>query len=254
MQRRDFLKTGLAAGGASLVSGCGGTSDEKAPRPRSRRARRRRIAGACRPSSTTSRPWRSCSRRSRRAACPRAHWPSLFRAHGCHRCGRTAAQLRDRAQSDALAIADELDGNARRAVPADAAARHSGADQGQHRHRRPHADLGRVAGAGRLDRSAGRRHRRAPARRRRGDPGQDEPERVGQLPLDPLHQRLERPRRPDPQSVRTGPQRLRLEFGLGRSHRRQPVRDRGRHGDRRIDRLPIGRPTGWSASSRRWDW
>ena len=31
MQRRDFLKTGLAAGGASLVSGCGGTSDEKAP-------------------------------------------------------------------------------------------------------------------------------------------------------------------------------------------------------------------------------
>jgi amidase len=31
MQRRDFLKTGLAAGGASLVTGCGGTSDEKAP-------------------------------------------------------------------------------------------------------------------------------------------------------------------------------------------------------------------------------
>jgi hypothetical protein len=31
MQRRDFLKTGLAAGGASLVSGCGGTPGEKAP-------------------------------------------------------------------------------------------------------------------------------------------------------------------------------------------------------------------------------
>lgn len=31
MQRRDFLKTGLAAGGAGLVSGCSGGSDEKAP-------------------------------------------------------------------------------------------------------------------------------------------------------------------------------------------------------------------------------
>jgi amidase len=30
MQRRDFLKTGLAAGGASLVTGCGGSPDEKA--------------------------------------------------------------------------------------------------------------------------------------------------------------------------------------------------------------------------------
>jgi len=31
MQRRDFLKTGLAAGGASLVSGCGDTADQQAP-------------------------------------------------------------------------------------------------------------------------------------------------------------------------------------------------------------------------------
>ncbi len=37
----------------------------------------------------------------------------------------------------------------------------------------------------------------AAARGRRGDPRQDEPERVGELPLDALDERLERPRRPD---------------------------------------------------------
>ena len=54
------------------------------------------------------------------------------------------------------------------------------------------------------------------ARGRRGHPRQDEPERVGQLPLDPLVERLERARRADPQPLRPRPQPVRLELGLGR--------------------------------------
>ena len=80
---------------------------------------------------------------------------------------------------------------------------------------------------------------RAPARRRARDPRQDQPQRVGQLPLHAFGQRLERARRPDPQSLRARPQPLRLEFRLGRGRRRQPVRRRGRHRDRRLDRLPV---------------
>ena len=57
----------------------------------------------------------------------------------------------------------------------------------------------------------------AAARGRRGDPRQDQPQRMGQLPLDALHQRLERARRADAQSLRARPQPLRLELGLGAS-------------------------------------
>ena len=84
-----------------------------------------------------------------------------------------------------------------------------------------------------------RLRRRAPARGRRRHPRQDEPERVGQLPLDALVERLERARRADPQPLRARPQPLRLELGLGRGGRRQPRRGRRRHGDRRLHRLPL---------------
>ena len=60
----------------------------------------------------------------------------------------------------------------------------------------------------------------AAARRGRGDPGQDQPQRVGQLPLLPFHQRLEQPRRPDPQPLRPRPQSLRLQ--LAAPARRSP--------------------------------
>ena len=50
---------------------------------------------------------------------------------------------------DALAIADAARRGAQSRQGARAPARHSGADQGQHRHRRPDADHGRLAGAGR---------------------------------------------------------------------------------------------------------
>ena len=54
--------------------------------------------------------------------------------------------------------------------------------------------------------AAGRLRRQAASRGGRGDPGQDESQRVGELPLHPLHERLERARRPDAKSVRAGPQ------------------------------------------------
>ena len=43
-------------------------------------------------------------------------------------------------------------------------------------------------------------HRRADARRRSGDSWQNQHERVGELPVDPLDERLERPRRPGEES------------------------------------------------------
>ena len=76
---------------------------------------------------------------------------------------------------------------------------------------------------------------------------------MGQLPLDPLDQRLEQPRRPDAQSLRARSQPVRLELRLGRGRGRQPVRGRRGHRDRRLDHLPR-RPTASSASSRRWAW
>ena len=87
--------------------------------------------------------------------------------------------------------------------------------------------------------SAGCHGRSATARGRRGHPGQDQPQRVGQLPLDPFGQRVEQPRRPDAQPVRAGPQPVRLQLGFGGGGRGRSVR-RGRgHRDRRLDHLPI---------------
>ncbi len=58
-------------------------------------------------------------------------------------------------------------------------------------------------------------------RGRRRHPRQDQPQRVGQLPLDPFDERLERARRADPEPLRARPQPLRLELRLGRGGRRQ---------------------------------
>ena len=64
---------------------------------------------------------------------------------------------------------------------------------------------------------------------RRGDPGQGQSQRMGQLPLEPLHQRLEQPRRLDPQPLRARSQRLRVEHRLGGRSSGRPVRCRHRH-------------------------
>ena len=60
----------------------------------------------------------------------------------------------------------------------------------------------------------------APARGRRGDSRQDQPQRVGELPLDALVVRLELARRPDEESVRARSQSVRLE--LRHRHARSP--------------------------------
>ena len=77
------------------------------------------------------------------------------------------------------------------------AARHPDRDQGQHRDRGPDDDDGRIARARGRQAARGCVHRHAAAKRRRRHPRQDEPERVGQLPIVALLERLERARRPD---------------------------------------------------------
>ena len=140
---------------------------------------------------------------------------------------------------EALAIADALDAERRAKGPAGAAPRHPGPGQGQRGHGRPDDHDGRLAGPRGLDAAAGRARRRAAARGGGGDPGQGQPVGVGQLPLDALGLRLERARRPVPQPLRPRPQPLRLELGLGGRGLREPRAPRGRHGDGRLDRLPL---------------
>ncbi len=105
--------------------------------------------------------------------------------------------------------------------------------------------------------------RRAAARRRCGDPRQDKSERMGQLPLHSLGQRLERRRRPDPRpSTRPA-----IPRAPARGPRQAPppaVCRRRRLRDRRLDLAPASidglvglKPTvglvsgvGWSRSPR----
>ena len=100
-----------------------------------------------------------------------------------------------------------------------AAARHPDADQGQRRRRR-HGQFRRLAGARRQPARGRRVHGDAPARGGRGDSRQDQPQRVGQLPLDALVVRLELARRADEESLRARSQSLRFEFG--HRHARSP--------------------------------
>ena len=70
----------------------------------------------------------------------------------------------------------------------------------------------------------------------------------------PLDERLERARRPGEESVRARPQSLRVELGNGSRHRREPCDDWRRHGNRRVDHLPVRQRRRSLASSRRSDW
>ncbi len=139
---------------------------------------------------------------------------------------------------DAVTIADELRCRTQAEGRARSAARRSDPDQGQHRHGRSHDDDRRLAGAGRRPGAARRVSRRAAARRGRGDSRQDEPERVGELSIDALDQRLERARRPDEEPLRARSKPVRLQLRIGRRGRGEPRRRRDRHGNRRLHRLP----------------
>ena len=99
---------------------------------------------------------------------------------------------------------------------------------------------------------AGRRvHRPAAQSRRCPDHRQGQPVRVGELPVRTVVERLERDRWSDEHGVRSRSQPVRLELRLGRDHLGRPRgRHRG-HGDRRLDRLPLGRERERRASSRR---
>ena len=90
---------------------------------------------------------------------------------------RTGPQLRSVIETnpDALAIADALDAERKGEGAARPAARHPGAAQGQHRHRRPHDDHRRLARARGLAAAARRPRRRPAARGRRRHPRQDQP-------------------------------------------------------------------------------
>ena len=89
-------------------------------------------------------------------------------------------------------------------------------------------------------------------RGRRRDPGQGQPLRVGQLPLVPGLERVDRQGRAVPDALRAGPQRIRVELGVGGRGRRELRRRRDRHRDRRLDRLSVDNMRGRRASSRRW--
>ena len=104
---------------------------------------------------------------------------------------------------------------------------------------RPHDDDGRLARARGLDPVRGRLRREEAARGGRGAPRQDEPLRVGELPLDALDVGLERPRRAVPQPLRPRPQS-------------RPARARARAPPpRRISAPPPSAPRRTARSSRR---
>ncbi len=80
--------------------------------------------------------------------------------------------------------------------------------------------------------------KRAPRSRRRY-PGKDQSQRVGQLPFEPFHERMEWARRTDEKPLRPRPQPVRIEFGIRRGRIGKSVRGRGRHRDRRLDRQSV---------------
>ena len=204
--RRSFLRLG-ALGGAAVMAGAG--RDRPLERAAAAGRRERRALG--------SSGGRRARRRLRVARGRHRRAPPPLRERGAHRCPshralsgadrgarpRVAQRARDQprcARHRPRARSGTQGGPGARPAP-----RHSGPAQGQHRHRRPDEDDGRLAGAEGRSRRATRRWRAA-ARGGRGDPRQDQPQRVGELPRPAVDQRLERPRRPDPQSVRAGPQ------------------------------------------------
>ena len=190
-------------------------------------------------SSSMRRPFSSCRTDAERTLYVAAPGGSVPGADRADRSRRAVAAIGHRGQPGSRLDCRRPRYGACVERTARAAARRPGLDQGQHRHRRSDDDDRRLAGARRIDCAAGRVRRRTPARRRRGDSGQDEPERVGELPVDQVDERLERARRTSEESVRARSQSVRIELGHGHGDRREPRRHRRRHGNRWLDRLPV---------------
>ena len=146
---------------------------------------------------------------------------------GAHRRDRPAAGPALRSvleiNPDALAIADRLDAERKSRAPRGPLHGIPILIKDNIATARSHDDDGRIAGARR--RARRRRTRSSSTRLRDGGrrhPRQDEPERVGELPLDALVERLERARRADAESVRARSQPVRLELRLRRRGRGEP--------------------------------
>ena len=158
--------------------------------------------------------------RTARASWSRRTWRASRRS-----IGRAALRSVIEMNPDALTIADALDAERQAQRAARAAARHPGADQGQHRHRRPHARPPPGRWRWRARSPPQRRvRRRAAARGGRGHPRQDEPERVGQLPLARVDRAAGAAAAARRESLRARPQPVRVELGLRRGDRREPLR------------------------------
>ena len=88
---------------------------------------------------------------------------------------------------------------------------------------------------------ARRLHRPEAEGRRRDHHRQGEPVRVGELPIRAVVERLERDRRPDEHGPRPRSEPVRIELRLRRRRGGRPRDRHRRHGDGRLDRLPVGR-------------
>src|SRR6266516_4565351 len=77
------------------------------------------------------------------------------------------------------------------------------------------------------------------ARGRSGNLGQNESKRVGQLPIGAFNERMERPWRPDEESVRAGSKSLRFELRIGRRSSCESVRDCYWHRNGRVGCVPF---------------
>ena len=130
--------------------------------------------------------WLSCWRRASSRAIDGPAEANVRTAARPHRGGRSAAPFGDRAsirpRSTRRAAVDARQ-------PARAARRPAGADQGQYRKRRAAADDRGQPRAREQCHQPRRAAGRAAARRRRGDPRQDQPQRMGEYPLDRIRSR-----------------------------------------------------------------
>ena len=182
------------------------------------------------------------SDRARAAGCDGGLPPERDGDHaalpGSDRRAESAARRGDRDESRGDSHRPRAGCGAQPGSRARAAAWHPRADQGQHRHQRLDADDGGVARAGRLAGSARCADRRGAPHGRRDHPRQGEPQRVGEFPRLPLDQRLERSRRHS-RATRTTSPWIPPGHPRGRPSPLRPTyRDRGRHGDGRVDHLP----------------
>ncbi len=210
-------------------------SSSSAFSPRVRAIRRRRARGAQRIVTANSRRRRAQRGRGTRShggghahvACPHA---GVSRSHQANRRLGADVECGHRDQRDRHRRRRSARRRAQRRQSARPSARHPHPHQRQHRHRGD-GELRGIPRAGRQPPEAGRLHRHAPPRCGCGDSRQDQPERVGQFPLDTIDVRLELARRSDQESLRARPQSVRLELGDRRGDRREPRVDRRRHRD-----------------------